>query len=96
MGIPDLYQYFVFVLKCVLHFVFYPYMVTQCRLSQPSTAVWNLTCGFNWYEPVIGFFVLTFVSIIVKYCSKEQPVIGVAVPVFVDGGAGGMEIIARS
>ena len=59
LGLSDLYVGFVFILKCVLHFVFYPYLTTQCALIQKPEFL-QMDCDFVWYEPIIGFFVCTF------------------------------------
>ncbi len=72
LGISDLYRYFVFILKCVVAFSFYHYLMLQCASTQ-NPGFLQMDCDFVWYEPVIGFFVCTFIAFVINcYMKKNQ------------------------
>ncbi len=73
LGISDLYRYFVFILKCVLRFLFYYSLTLQCASTQKPGFL-KMDCDFVWYEPVIGFFVCTFIAFNIKcFMKNNQP-----------------------
>jgi len=71
LRLSDVYVEFVFILKCVLYFVFYPYLTLQCASTQ-KPEFWQMNCDFVWYEPIIGFFVCTFIASIIQYYMKNN------------------------
>jgi hypothetical protein len=73
-----LYLGFVFILKCVLHFVFYPYLTAQCASTQ-KPGFFKMNCDFVWYEPIIGFFVCTFIATAIQYYNQPAPVVVVPI-----------------